>query len=62
VGARRLLAAGDCFCVDVDLTWGCVSTRLYLRLFPLFCALFFPIVFFLAFSMTFPVFARSDAV
>jgi hypothetical protein len=44
------------------MTWRRVSTRLYLRLFPLFCALFFPMVFSLAISMTFPVFARPNAL
>jgi hypothetical protein len=39
-----------------------VSTRLYFRLFPLFCALFFPLAFSFAISMTFPVFGAPDAL
>jgi hypothetical protein len=38
------------------MTRRCVSARLYFRLFPLFRALFFPLAFSFAISMTFPVF------
>jgi hypothetical protein len=55
--ARRLSAAGDLFLCGV-----CVSARLYLRLFPQFCALFFPLAFSFAISMTFPVFGAPDAL
>jgi hypothetical protein len=65
VCARRLSAAGDCFC-GLDMTRRCVSTRLYFGLFPLFCALFFvlffPLAFSFAISMTFPVFRAPGAL
>ena len=42
--ARCLSAAGDCFLWGVDMTRRCVSTRPDFRLFPLLCALFFPLL------------------
>jgi hypothetical protein len=64
VCARRLSAAGDCFC-----GWRydqAMRPRLYFGLFPLFCALFFvlffPLAFSFAISMTFPVFASPGAL
>src|SRR5690348_9574700 len=45
VCARRLSAAGDLFLWGVNMTRRCVSTRPDVRLFPLFCALFFPLFF-----------------
>ena len=56
VCARRLSAAGDLLLCRVDMIRRCVSARLYFRLFPLFCALFFPLAFSFAISITFPVF------
>ena len=44
VCARRLSAAGDCFLWGANLTRRCVGTRPDVRLFPLFCALFFPLL------------------
>jgi hypothetical protein len=41
------------------MTRRCLSARLYFRLFPLFCALLFPLAFSLAISMTFPAFGAS---
>jgi hypothetical protein len=42
------------------MTRRCVSTRPDVRLFPLFCALFFPAAFSFVISMAFPVFAASQ--
>jgi hypothetical protein len=56
------LGGGRLFLWGADMTRRCVSTRLYFRLFPLFCALFFPLAFSFAISMTFPVFGAPDAL
>src|ERR1051326_9506072 len=50
------LGGGRLFLWGADMTRRCVSARLYFRLFPLFCALFFPLAFSFAISITFPVF------
>jgi len=38
------------------------QTRPVLRLFPLFCALFFPVAFSFVISMAFPVFGAREAL
>jgi hypothetical protein len=56
IRARRLSAAGDCFCACRDHQAHASDAPGLPRLFHLFCALFFSGVFFFAISMAFPVF------
>jgi hypothetical protein len=53
------LGGGRLFLWGVDMTRRRVIARLYFRLFPLFCALFFSSAFSFVISMAFPVFGAS---